>query len=122
MMKSRNFKVQAGLYIKLLDTVVDMLGPDLAMLEEILVELGEKHYKTYGVTHDMYAPMGEALMETFEEHLKDDFTPDAKSVWLAVWKDLSDDMTMKELQELNVQKRRNSAKIAAARQTVVESN
>jgi hypothetical protein len=105
-LQSKRFLAQSSLYVKLLDTVVDMLGPDIEMLSEILEEMGEKHYKIYGVSHEMYLPMGEALYETFQEKLGDEFTPDMLDVWRDVWAELSGDMSRRELQELAEQRKR----------------
>mmetsp|Transcript_10853 Transcript_10853/g.30022 ORF Transcript_10853/g.30022 Transcript_10853/m.30022 type:complete len:197 (+) Transcript_10853:280-870(+) len=115
-LKSRNFLSQSSLYVKLLDTVMDMLGPDIDMLTDILEELGEKHWKMYGVCHEMYGPMGEALLETLQEKLGEEkFTREISSVWLDVWVDLAGDMTRRELKAIELQKQRLAKTMEAGR-------
>ena len=69
-----------------------MLGPSTDMLTEILHELGERHWKTYNVSGDMYQAMGGALLETLSEILGDKFTTEVHDAWEVVWTEMSDDM------------------------------
>jgi hemoglobin-like flavoprotein len=43
----------------------------------------------YGVTPAFYRPVGEALIWTLEQGLGDDFTPETRDAWLAVYATLS---------------------------------
>jgi hemoglobin-like flavoprotein len=46
--------------------------------------LGERHV-SYGVKAEHYATVGSALLWTLERGLKDDFTPEVRAAWTAVY-------------------------------------
>ena len=46
--KSRRFVMHAAYLIQMIDTALQMLGPDIELLTEIMLELGTKHIR-YGV-------------------------------------------------------------------------
>jgi hemoglobin-like flavoprotein len=75
----------------MLNRAVDLLGPDIELLTEILMELGRKHV-VYGVKACHYDPMGRALISTLQEILGDRFTQQHKDSWLEVYQALSNDM------------------------------
>jgi hemoglobin-like flavoprotein len=75
----------------MLDTALNMLGPDIELLTEIMTKLGAKHVR-YGVTSEMFPIMGDALMHTLETILKADFTEPVKEAWLQTYSALSQDM------------------------------
>lgn len=50
--------------------------------------LGKRH-ATYGVTDEMYAPVGAALLWTLEQGLGPDFTPPVKAAWTETYVTLS---------------------------------
>lgn len=75
----------------MLDTALQMLGPDAELLSEIMAELGLKHVR-YGVKAEMFPVMGESLIECLEETLKDSFTADVKKAWQDVFLSLTTDM------------------------------
>lgn len=56
-------------------------------LNEALVQLGQRHAK-YGVHKGHFAPVGQALILTLEQSLGEDFTPQAKEAWVAVYRSL----------------------------------
>ena len=62
------------------DTALNMLGPDIELLTEILLELGQKHVR-YGVRSEMFPVMGDALIHTLSECLGDDFTDEIREAW-----------------------------------------
>jgi len=88
---SRRFLMHAGYLIQMLDTALNMLGPDIELLTEIMLELGSKHV-SYGVKAEYFSVMGESLILTLEETLKDDITPEVKEAWLETYNALSQDM------------------------------
>ena len=75
----------------MIDTALNMLGPDIELLTEIMTELGTKHIR-FGVTEDMFPHMGVALIYTIKETLKDDFNDSLEAHWLEVYEALSGDM------------------------------
>ena len=86
------FKKHAAYFIQMIDKALSMLGPDIEILTEILMELGEKHVR-YGVKPEYFPSMGRALIETMEEELgKEEFNDDVKADWVEVYGALSYDM------------------------------
>ena len=91
LLDSRRFKMHAVYMIQMLDTALNMLGPDIELLTEILLELGAKHER-YGVKPEMFAVMGESLEQTWEKVLGDDFDPITREAWKETYAELSNDM------------------------------
>jgi len=73
-----------------------MLGPDIELLTEILVELGQKHVR-YGVKYEMFPVMGDALLHTLNECLGDDFTDEIREAWKETYVEISTDMLKAQL-------------------------
>eukprot|EP00934_Nitzschia_sp_Nitz4_P009210 Nitzschia sp. Nitz4//scaffold100_size80364//9341//9924//NITZ4_005333-RA/size80364-augustus-gene-0.6-mRNA-1//1//CDS//3329532061//9200//frame0 len=91
-LKNQRFVRHAKYFVQMLDKALSMLGPDIEMLTEVLLELGEKHVR-YGVKPEFYPSMGRALMDTIQEILgTGHFTPDVKADWVEVYGALSYDM------------------------------
>ena len=89
--------MHASYLIQMLDTALNMLGPDIELLTEIMLELGAKHVR-YGVKPEYFPVMGEALISTLEETLDTEVTDQFKEAWMETYKALSSDMisAMKE--------------------------
>ncbi|KAG7357816.1 globin-like protein [Nitzschia inconspicua] len=82
----------AAFFIQMLDKAIGMIGPDIEMLTDILMELGKKHV-SYGVLPQFFPSMGRSLIETLEETLgKDAFDVETKNCWTEVYGALSYDM------------------------------
>jgi len=64
---------------------------NLHRIEEIVPAIRElaRRHVSYGVAKDDYKPVGEALIWTLEQALRDQFTPAVKAAWLAAYKLLS---------------------------------
>lgn len=90
-MKSRRFVKHATYFVQMIDKALSMLGPDIEVLTEILLELGEKHVR-YGVKPEYFPSMGRALIESLATELGDVFTSEVKSEWVEVYGALSYDM------------------------------
>lgn len=75
----------------MLDSSVQMLGPDIELLTEINHDLGKRHVR-YGVTKEMYFFMGEALIYMLEQKLGDDFTKETREAWEQVYAELAGDI------------------------------
>jgi nitric oxide dioxygenase len=75
----------------MVDRAIGLLGPDIELLTEILIELGEQHSK-FGVEACFYPPMGQALIQTMEKQLGKKFTPEIKDAWLECYQALAYDM------------------------------
>ena len=55
------------------------------------IAVGKKHIRM-GIRPEFFGMMGEALMETLRECLKDDFRPEVESAWRVVYAALSGTM------------------------------
>jgi hemoglobin-like flavoprotein len=89
---SKHFKSMAAFFIQMLDSSLEMLGPDIDLLTDVMLELGKRHVN-YGVPADMYPIMGECLVETMEEVLSNKvMTERCKAAWTEVYAALTTDM------------------------------
>jgi hemoglobin-like flavoprotein len=77
--------------VKMVDGAVDLLGPNIEILTDILIELGIEHTR-FGVQASFYPPVGQALIATLEELLGDKFTSDLKNSWFECYQAMSYDM------------------------------
>ena len=88
--KSAALKKHAVNVVKTVGKAVELLE-DLDTLVPILTSLGTRHVK-YGIVEAHYLVVGQALLETLAEGLGDDFTPEAKVAWEAVFGIVSETM------------------------------
>eukprot|EP00934_Nitzschia_sp_Nitz4_P008672 Nitzschia sp. Nitz4//scaffold19_size178191//46688//47298//NITZ4_001964-RA/size178191-augustus-gene-0.47-mRNA-1//1//CDS//3329540640//8662//frame0 len=91
MVKSPRFVKHAKYFIQMIDKALGMLGPDIELLTEILLDLGAKHVG-YGVKPEYYPSMGRALIHAVKQSLGDGFTDEMKDAWVEVYGALSYDM------------------------------
>jgi hemoglobin-like flavoprotein len=92
LIKSRRFKKHASYFIQMIDKALGMLGPDIELLTEILLELGQKHVN-YGVKPEYFPSMGRSLIFAVQSVLGEDaFQSDIKDSWVEVYGALSYDM------------------------------
>jgi Globin len=96
LLKSRRFIMHASYLIQMIDTALNMLGPDIELLTEIMTELGQKHVK-YGVKPEYFPKMGIALLGTLEELLGEAWTEPVKEAWIETYAALSNDMIEAQL-------------------------
>ena len=90
---SPRFLAHGKHFVLILDKAVDMLGPDLDMLTEIFLELGEAHKTKYGVKTEWFPIMGVALLECMADMLGPlKFNAKTRVCWLEVYKALTDIM------------------------------
>lgn len=82
--------------IEMLDTALQMLGPDIELLTEIMLELGAKHQR-YGVKPEMFTVMGTSLIAMLEVMLADRFDDTTREAWKVTYKELSQDMVKAQL-------------------------
>lgn len=76
----------------MIEASLNMLGPDIETLTEIMADLGSRHIR-YGVRAHMFPMMGRCLIATLEECLPDGyFSPSMKEAWVETYKALSDDL------------------------------
>lgn len=89
--QNARFGKHAKYFIQMIDKALGMLGPDIELLTEILMELGAKHVR-YGVKPEYFPSMGRSLVYTVETLLDDEFTREIKDAWVEVYGALSYDM------------------------------
>lgn len=92
LLNSKRFIMHGSYMIEMLDTAINMLGPDQELLTEIMTELGAKHVR-YGVQPEFFPIMGESLIATLQERLGDDVMSEAVvEAWKETYAELSNDM------------------------------
>jgi len=96
LLESKRFKMHAVYMIEMLDTALQMLGPDIELLTEIMLELGSKHQR-YGVKPEMFKVMGDSLIKMLEVVLGDKFDASTRTAWLETYAELSQDMIKAQL-------------------------
>ena len=77
--------------VEMLDTALNMLGPDIELLTEVLYDLGSKHQR-YGVSPEMFETMGESLLHMLKKVSGDDFTYAMRVAWEETYEEISRDM------------------------------
>lgn len=83
--------MHAKYMIQMLDSALNLLGPDIELLTEIMYELGAKHER-YGVRPKMFDVMGESLIVMLEEVLGDEFNQPTREAWVEIYGEISHDM------------------------------
>jgi hypothetical protein len=83
--KSELFLKHARGVIGMVDAALELLAKnDMESLVAALKDLGAKHV-SYGVKFEHYPIVGQALLNTLEKALGDDFTPEVKEAWGGVY-------------------------------------
>lgn len=91
-LRSSRFLKHAKYFIQMIDKALNMMGPDIELLTEILIELGQKHVR-YGVKPEFFPAMGRALIDAVSSNLPEgDFDDGIKGDWVEVYGALSYDM------------------------------
>ena len=72
-------KQKMNLLNSLVDVVENLNNPDV--LTKTLKGLGTKHVK-YGVLPEHYPLVGNSLLKTFEQYLKEAWNPEVKEAWV----------------------------------------
>lgn len=101
-------------FLSMLDMAIDMLGPDLDLVEEQLQSLGVRHIG-YGVMPKHYPLMGRALVLAIKSLLGDSFSGRHEESWNTIYTFLSVSMMQGGFQQLLVIRkdfRKTKAKLA----------
>lgn len=93
--RSKNFyageeamKQHADGIVKLLDSILQMLGPDAEFIEEILTQVGTRHAKM-GVNVAFFPFLGQALLWSLEKTIGTEMTDEHKEAWDEVYDAIS---------------------------------
>ena len=88
---------------KKLMTVLAVAVDSLKRLDQlvpVLEQLAERHVQ-YGVEIADYTTVGNALLQTLKAGLGDDFTPETRQAWIAVYQLVADTMRSHAYQEFS---------------------
>lgn len=88
--KTNDMKEQGRKLMAILNTAVNALDK-LDTIVPAIQAMGKRHVD-YGVKDEHYDTVGEALIWTLAEGLKDDFTNDTKTAWIEVYTLVADTM------------------------------
>lgn len=91
LVRSKRFVTHAKFFVGMIDKSLNLLGPDIELLTTILLDMGRQHHN-FGVEASHYPPLGQAVLATLEELLKDKFTPKVRGAWVEVYQAMSYDM------------------------------
>merc|ERR1712157_679996 len=91
-----------------LDTVVELLGPLIDDISEILREIGKSQYHDYGDSMALWNPlMRECVLEVIQETLKDDYTHELKVAWTDFLGEVAKDIHSGEIRLKMIQETRH---------------
>mmetsp|Transcript_5161 Transcript_5161/g.10182 ORF Transcript_5161/g.10182 Transcript_5161/m.10182 type:complete len:156 (-) Transcript_5161:245-712(-) len=78
--------------VSMFDSVLQMLGPDVELIQEILAQVGKRH-KDFGVQTAYFPHMGEALLYALEQVLgPDEFLKVHKAAWVEIYSVMSQEI------------------------------
>jgi len=93
---SQTFQELSKNFVLMVDSVIDMLGPNADMLSEVLIDMGRTHNQR-GVRLEHYPAFGIALIEAFRK-LDKHFTRETELCWRHVYLGVSSDMGKSAIQ------------------------
>lgn len=89
--KDIGFLIHSKSVIKMVDTCVGMMGPDMEPVSKALEDLGARHCQ-YNIMDAHYPILGAALLKTLETVLGDAWTPAVKEAWTEIFDFMSNAM------------------------------
>lgn len=84
-------ELHAKAFWRLFDSVFLLLGPDMEFMEEILVQVGQRH-RAMGVKPSLFPYMGEAVIYSIEKILKEPLSPKQRDAWDEVYECISNEI------------------------------
>jgi len=88
----KHTSVHAHTVVSMFDSVLQMLGPDTELLEDILKQVGKRH-KDFGVSPSYFPYMGQALEYAIQETIGTArFKDEHKEAWDEVYEELSSEI------------------------------
>ena len=92
LLQNARFQAQAKYITEMLDTALDLLGPDVELLSKSMLELGAKSAQ-HGVKPEMSPFLRKALGYTLRKNLgKEQFTDAVKRSWQETYDALSEEV------------------------------
>jgi hemoglobin-like flavoprotein len=73
---------------KFLDGVLNLLGPDIDMIVQVMAGLGKRHQRL-GVKKEHFPLLGLAIRNTLEDIMKENWTKTLEDAWIEVFDELS---------------------------------
>merc|ERR1712176_337041 len=87
-----------------LDTVVELLGPHIDDIAEVLREIGKSQYHYYGDSMTLWNPlMRECILEVMQENLGEDYTIEVNAAWTEFLGEVAKDVRSGEMRFKMVQ-------------------
>lgn len=84
-------KQHADGIVHLLDSILQMLGPDVEFIEEILRQVGVRHAKM-GVNVCFFPFLGDSLVWALEQTLGNEMTDERREAWNLVYDAISEEI------------------------------
>ena len=86
--------------VHLLDSILQMLGPDVEFIQEILSQVGKRHAKM-GVKAAFFPFLGQSLVWALKETVGDSLTDEHKEAWNEVYDSISSEIVKEILNAWN---------------------
>mmetsp|Transcript_14859 Transcript_14859/g.41046 ORF Transcript_14859/g.41046 Transcript_14859/m.41046 type:complete len:154 (+) Transcript_14859:54-515(+) len=83
-----HMEIHAKAFPGLIDSVIQMLGPDVEFIQEILSQVGERH-RAMKVNPSFFPFMGKALLSTLEDAMGRQLNTDERAAWEEVYEEIS---------------------------------
>lgn len=84
----KHMQIHAKAFPGLIDSIIQMLGPDVEFIVEILEQVGQRH-KAMGVNPSFFPFLGKALIVCLEESLGRKMSDMEKEAWEEVYEEIS---------------------------------
>lgn len=88
----KSAQVHANAFAALLDSVFQMLGPDIEFITDILGQVGQRH-KAMGVSPSFFPFMGQALIHGLETFLEKPLNEEQRDAWEEVFEAITNEIT-----------------------------
>mmetsp|Transcript_15709 Transcript_15709/g.29970 ORF Transcript_15709/g.29970 Transcript_15709/m.29970 type:complete len:147 (-) Transcript_15709:51-491(-) len=84
-------KTHADGIVALLDSILQMLGPDIEFIQEVLGQVGQRHAKMQ-VSPSFFPFLGQSLIWALEQKLGEQFTAEHRRAWEETYEAISNEI------------------------------
>eukprot|EP00523_Entomoneis_sp_CCMP467_P017105 CAMPEP_0168786768 /NCGR_PEP_ID=MMETSP0725-20121227/11448_1 /TAXON_ID=265536 /ORGANISM="Amphiprora sp., Strain CCMP467" /LENGTH=154 /DNA_ID=CAMNT_0008836939 /DNA_START=18 /DNA_END=482 /DNA_ORIENTATION=+ len=91
-----HMEIHAKAFPRLIDSIIQMLGPDVEFVEEILGQVGDRH-RAMNVNPSFFPFMGKALLVALEDSLRRKLTDEEREAWEEVYDEIANVIVKKIL-------------------------